>query len=301
MIYLKASTDILRITTGSAATVDAVAFYVQAALSGGSPADWNYAKQAFSSATSVDLLAGPGSTNFYTIKQISIHNKDASLSCDVTVQLRITGPVDYQLRKETLAPGETLIYMEFVGFYKLAASTTKSGLKSVSTADQSIGASATAYITGSAITLPPTAQLVAGIVLRWTMLVGKSAAATAAETGAIRFGTGGSTSDTARNSFALDTETAAADECIDTVIATIRGPIGASCIVEATWIRDNHGAAGTVGFSNTVRKAQVVRTQSAAFDITPAGTIAGLSLATGASHALTVRQCVAEMLLLNAG
>lgn len=294
MIYLKATTDIIRTTTSSAATVDVVLNYIEGTTATGAVTGFGRATMAFSSATSDDTLAGPGGSGFRTLKQGTWSNKSASLACDVEVMYRIAGPVDLRLHKVTLNPGETLIYIEGVGFSTLAKSAGKSGLKNVSTSDQSIGASTTAYLTGSAISLPTTP--VAGTVLRWRATVAKTAAATAAQTLAVRFGTGGSTADTARNSFTLDTETAVADEAVYEVLAVVRGPIGASCVVEATaMVNDN---LTTTGFSNTARKAQVRQATSAAFDITPAGTIAGLSITTGASHALTIRQVHAEMLIV---
>lgn len=296
MMPLIATTDIIRTTTSSAAALDIVLHYVQANASTGAFSGVGRAVAALSSATSHHTLAGPGGSDFRTLKTGSWRNKDASLSVDVTVAYRTAGPTDYELIKVTLKAGETLEYIEGIGFFTVKASAPRTGLVNVATADQSIGASTTAYLTGSAITLPN--PVVAGMVLRWTYQLSKTAAATAARTVALRFGTGGSTSDTARNSFTADTETAVADEAIEQVIATIRGPIGASCVVEAVWTSDNN--LSTTGFSNTARKAQVRQATSSAFDITPAGTIAGLSIATGASHALTVRQVHAELLYAGA-
>lgn len=291
MIYLTAATDTLKLTRSSAAAVDVQANYIDAATAtlaiSGSGRELN----AFNTAATGTFLSAPGSSTTRTLKQMTARNKDASLACNITIIFDANG-TQYEIHKVTLNPGETLEYIEGVGFFTLLASTARSGLKNVSTADQSIGASATAYLTGSAIALPY--PVVAGMVLRWTVQLAKTGAATATETVAVRFGTGGSTSDTARNSFTGDTETAAADEAVDTVVATIRGPIGASCIVEAVWQRENN--LSTTGFSNTARKSQVRQATSAAFDITTVGMIAGLSIATGASHALTVRQVMAELL-----
>ena len=292
MIPLLATTDIIRTTTSSAAALDIVLHYVEAVSSSGAFAGGGRAVAALSSATSNDTLAGPGGSNFRTLKTGSWRNKDASLSVDVTVAYRVAGPTDYELHKVTLDPGHTLEYIEGIGFFTLKPDTPRTGLRNVSTADQSIGASTTAYLTGSAILLPNPVK--AGMVLRWTYQVAKTAAATATRSITTRFGTGASTSDTARNTFTGDTETAAADEAIERVIATIRGPIGASCIVEAVWVSDDN--LTTTGFSNTARKAQVRQATSSGFDITPAGTYAGLAIATGASHSLTIRQVQAELL-----
>lgn len=294
MIYLFATTDIIRTTVSSAAAVDVNLNYLEAVTSTGALAGAGRAFKAFSSASSDDTLAGPGGSNYRSLKQGTWRNKDAALAVDVTVMYRASGPVDYELHKVTLQPGESLIYIEGIGFFTNARSSGKSGLKNCSTADQSIGASTTAYLTGSAILLPK--PPVAGTVLRFMYQIAKTAAATATQTVDLRFGIGGSTSDASRNAFTLDTETAVADEMLVEVLATIRGPIGASCIVEAVLMAADN--LTTTGFSNTARKAQIRRTQSAAFDITTAGLIAGLSITSGASHALTVRQVIAEMLVV---
>lgn len=290
MIYLAATTDKLQITTSSAATIDVNCNYVDAASSTLAASGAGKQNTALAGAGTNDVLAAPGSSTVRTLKQMTARNKDASLSCDVTLIYNQNG-TSFELHKVKLSPGQCLEYIEGVGFFALVSTATRGGLKNFSTADQSIGASATAYLTGSSIALP---NPVVTSVLRWRAQVAKSAAATATQTVAVRFGTGGSTSDTARCSFTLDTETAAADEAIYEIIATIRGPIGASCVVEATlMVNDN---LSTTGFSNTARKAQIRQATSAAFDITPAGTLAGVSIQTGASHALTVRQVHAEYL-----
>lgn len=293
MIYLPNTTDKLEVATSSAASIDYQSNWVEAVTATLAIANSGRQVGTISSATDTDISGSPASSNNRTVKQFTVRNKDASLACDVTVRYNANG-TRYELHKVTLQPGWMLLYIEGLGFFTNTVTAARGGLKNVSVADQSIGASTTAYITGSGILLPASGSLIAGMVLRWRLQVAKTAASTATQTVAVRFGTGQSTSDTARNSVTLDTETAAADEAIYEILATIRGPITSSCIVEATvMVNDN---LSTTGFSNTARKAQIRQVTSAAFDITPAGTYAGLSIATGASHALTVRQCHAELL-----
>lgn len=284
MRYMK-NTKKIRAITSSAAAIASVVSWVDLNATTGAWVDADSTATAISSVATTDVSGTPASGNVRTMKQGTWRNKDASLSCDLTI-CYYDGSVDNEEYKCTLLPGQTLMYIEGIGFFILTASTIRSGLRNSSSADQSIGASATAYLTGSAITLPSTIPI--GTVLEWDVWIAKSAAATATETFAIRFGTAGTTADTARNSFTGDTETAAADEALLKFIATIRGPISASCIVEGGWMMNDN--LTTTGFSNTARKAQIRQATSAAFDITPAGTIAGLSIATGASHAITVRQ-----------
>lgn len=295
MLLLMSTSDKIRLVTSSGAAVHTHSSYMDADLSAGVMQNDTMApgrlNTNISSATTTDIVGAPGSDVVRNVKTLHIRNTDGSLSCSVSV-LHTDGTTTSTLHSELLLPGESLEYIEGIGFFKLKADTDPR-LINVSVADQAIGASTTAYLTGSSLAIPQT-LLKAGIVLRWQVSVGKSSAATATETIAIRFGTAATASDTARNSFTGDTETAAADEAIDTIQATIRGPIGASCVVEAFWMRDSN--LNTTGFSNTTRKAQVRVATSAAFDIT-AATYVGLSIQTGASHSLTVRQVVSEMLI----
>lgn len=296
MLYLHAVADKFRVSPSSAAAIDYVVDWQEWDKTTGAIADMGTEKGTLSG-SAVDILAGVATSNrVRSIKECSFRNRDATLGGDVKLIRRFTGPADYELIQQTLLPGDTWEYLESIGFVLVKASSVRSGLKNVSTADQAIGASATAYLTGSAILLP--SNLVAGMVLRWRLHIAKTGAATAQEVLAIRFGTGGSTSDTARNSFTLDVETAAADEMVIDIQAVIRGPIGATCVVQASIVADNN--LSTTGFSTTARKAQVQAVTSAAFDITPAGTIAGLTLVTGASHAITVRAVAAELLAVGA-
>ncbi len=290
MLLLASTSDKIQVVTDTAANVDVHASYADY---NGTVVSVDRKNTAIASATTTDVVTSPGSGVFRNVKTLIIRNRHASLSVLIVVK-HTDGTTVAELESCTLAPGEELIFAEGIGWVtRLNPTTTGTKLNS-STADQSIGASATAYLTGSALVLPPSAYLKVGTILRWTVVLAKTAAATATETIAIRFGVNGTTGDTARNSFTGDTETAVADEAVDTITAIIRGPIGASCVVEAAWMRNDN--LTTTGFSNTARKAQVRLVTSAAFDITPAGTIAGLSIATGASHALTIRQVIAEML-----
>lgn len=297
MIFLLLTTDKIDCVTSSAATLDVHVSAIDAAASGlTSPAAVKQ-NTAISSATTTDILAAPASSTTRTVKQLNVRNKDASLSCDVTIRFNANGTA-YELFKATLSPGQVLSYIEGVGFFQYSIPSIRSGLKNSSTSDQSPTAGSANYLTGSAITLPTSSTgLVAGVILRWHISLGKTGAGTGTSAFAIYFGTNGTTADTSRCATGnLDTETAAADEMEAFISATIRGPIGASCIVQSIFSLNNN--LTTTGFSNTARKAQVKAVQSAAFDITPAGTIAGIVLTPGASDVITVRQVSAELLMV---
>jgi hypothetical protein len=295
MMYLTATTDKFDIQSSSAALLDLVANGIEAVSAGLTSPASVLNVGASSAAGFTDWMTAPSASNTRTMKQGTVRNKDATLSADVTVYLNRNG-TRTEIHKVTLLPGQTLIYIEGVGFFTLIQSVIRSGLRNSSSADQVLGTSADQYITGSTIALPSSTSLPAGTVLRWRVTIGKGAAGTGTFTYKIVFGVNGSSADTARNTFgAFDTETAVADEAIDEVFATIRGPISSACIVEATAKRADN--LTTTGFSNTARKAQIRQVQSAAFDITTAGIKVGLTASTTTAVAPTIRQVHAEILI----
>lgn len=285
MLFLATTTDKLQLITGAAVAVDVHCSFADNA--GGTITEGKQ-NTAIVTATTTDILAPPGASTVRKLKLMTVRNKGAAAQT-VTVVFDQNG-TDFELHSETLVAGAMLQYIEGVGFQLFAPANRD--VFAASTADQAIGASVTAYLTGSGLRLP--SSLKAGTLLRWRVQLAKTAAATAALSWLVKFGTNGTTADTTRCTMAGDTETAVADEGVCWIDATIRGPIGASCVVQASMEFETN--LTTTGFSNTARKALVRPNTSAAFDITPAGTIAGLSLTTGASHALTIRQVIAELI-----
>ena len=160
---------------------------------------------------------------------------------------------------------------------------------STSTAAQSPAAGATTYLTGSAITVPPS-KVKIGTIMRWRAIFTKTAAGTAASTFDIRVGTAGTTADTSRLSFAMPVGTAAVDTAYLEITVTVRGPLSASGVIAGMCIVTHNLA--TTGFINV--NQVVLSVVSSAFDVTTANLIFGLSVTTGASVALTFQQVVAE-------
>jgi hypothetical protein len=286
MILLTATTDKIQIVTDAAVTVDV---HVSAVDLSGTTVTPLRQNTAISTATTTDVLAAPASSTQRNLKTLNARNRSTSASVGVLVQFNQNATI-YELFAATLRPGETLEYVEGVGFFVVGPRLPTT--PNASTSDQSIGASATAYLAGSALRFDANPSI--GTVLQWRISVAKSGAATATETWDIRFGANGTTGDTARNSFTGDTETAVADEALVDILCTIRGPISASCVAQALWCMDDN--LTTTGFSNAARKAQVRVSTSAAFDITGLPLIVGIALTTGASHAITVRQVVAQVI-----
>jgi hypothetical protein len=134
IILTNSGTDKLQVVTSAAATVDAIASFVDTTGVAGSNVTPGTQKTAITTATTTDVLATPGASTFRGLKALFLRNKHASLSTDVTVVFDANG-TDYELFKTTLAPGEVLEYTDELGFYK-AENTALMSLTLRKTADQ---------------------------------------------------------------------------------------------------------------------------------------------------------------------
>ena len=112
MIILDGASDVLRLVTSSAATVDVVASFASYASGVITPG-----KQltAISSATTTTIVSAPGSSTQRTVRFLTIRNTHASTASTVTLQL-FNGTTAYEIYKVALAAGEALIYDEAAGF-----------------------------------------------------------------------------------------------------------------------------------------------------------------------------------------
>lgn len=281
MIQLVTTTDKLQLVTSAAVPVDVLAFFTD--LAGGAATPGKQAA-AINAAATNDILAAPAAATFRRLQCLSIRNKGAA-NVTVTVLFDANG-TDYELHEAILAPEQVLLYMEGVGWLK-QDHVAGSNLRSITTADQAIGASVTVYLTGSAIDVT---SLKVGTLLRWMVTLAKTGAGTVAHTLDVRFGANGTTGDTSRASQATGTQTAVADVAryyIDLIVRAI-GAAG-----------NFHGAielchsANAAGFDNA-RANIITEALSANFDMTVANLKAGLSITTGASHSFNVRQVIAE-------
>jgi len=107
----------------------------------------------------------------------------------------------------------------------------------------------------------------------------------------MRVGTAGTTGDTSRASLATGTQTAVADSGELEVACTIRS-IAASGVLQTSMQMEHNLAATGLAPTNVV----VVDTADTGADTTSTALIFGMSLTTGASHAITVTRVVAEFL-----
>lgn len=112
---LNSSTDLLSITTSTAATCDVLASWVDLNSTTVTPGRTG---TALASAATTTVVATPSASTTRNVKTITIYNKHASLACDITVNYNANGTL-YQLCKITLQTGEVLEYIEGVGFFVL--------------------------------------------------------------------------------------------------------------------------------------------------------------------------------------
>lgn len=289
MLNLIATTDKLRITSSVAASLDCVVAHAD--VSSAVPPvvqDYNRVVLNHAAASTVDLLAAPGGTLRRNVKTIHVRNKHASLTTDVTILFDVSG-TSYELYKATLKAGDSLEYVEGVGWFTLAAPTTLNALAGAALAAQGPGFATDTYVLGSGLNVNN--RLQAGSFFRWIISMSKTAAGTAAPTFNIRFGTAGAVGDTSRVLFTGPAQTAVADTAWLEIIGTFR-VVGATAVLQGE-LRLHHNLAVT-GFA-TVNPAGVVflTTTSGTFDSTVANSIIGLSMNGGASAAWTVTSVIA--------
>lgn len=149
------------------------------------------------------------------------------------------------------------------------------------------------YLTGSNITIPSGAPYV-GSIYHLVFDVAKTAG-TGAPVITIRFGTGGSTSDTSRCSFTFGIGTSVADTAVYDIFCAFR-TVGAST---AAVIQGNAALTcnlPTTGFGGTT-SIKAVQTTGGGFDSTVANSIIGASYNGGTAFAGTVQLVRAELIL----
>lgn len=158
--------------------------------------------------------------------------------------------------------------------------------------DQVINAT-TAYVAGSALAVPAS-KLRVGTILRWRLVITKTAAGTTVGCAVlVKFGTAGTTADTTRLTFTMGTPTGAVDTAWIDVECVVRS-IGAAGVVVGG-LKMQHNLAAT-GFSTLA--VETLQVASAGFDMTVAALIAGLTITTTALSVWTVTVVSAEAINL---
>jgi hypothetical protein len=273
MLLLTATTDKLQVITGAALATDVHASFMDYASGSVTPGRQN---TAISTATTTDVVAAPGASTTRNIKELHIRNKSGS-SQTVTVQFNQNATV-FELHQATLKAGEELQYLDGVGFVIVAASATI--LEGANTADVTLNAADT-YLSDVALNVG--GRIKTGSFFRYQFYFTKTAAGIATPIINVRFGTAGAVGDTARATFTGGAQSAATDDAwldIEVVVRTY----GASGIIQATATFGHKGT--TTGFS-TSAQPQFFQATSAAFDLTVANLIMGVSINPGAAGVWT--------------
>ena len=114
MLLLASTSDIIRIVTDSAATVDVHASWVNLNGSTQTPGRTN---TAISTATTTTVVAAPASSSDYkNVRRLTVRNRHASTSVTVTVQ-HFDGTTSIELDKRVLGPGQSLMFTDDAGWF----------------------------------------------------------------------------------------------------------------------------------------------------------------------------------------
>lgn len=119
LLLTNAGTDKLQLVTDAAVTVDVHASWIDRHTSTFEQTIGR-TNTAITTATTTDIVATPGSSTSRVVKTMHIRNKDATSSVVVTVVYDQNG-TDFELHKATLLAGESLEYIEGIGFFLLEA------------------------------------------------------------------------------------------------------------------------------------------------------------------------------------
>jgi len=139
--------DKIQLVTSSAATIKSVVSYIDSSDSTGAFAGGGTQKTAIASAAPTDVLATPGAGVLRRMKFATWRNADASLACDVTVLVDVSA-TDYEIHKVSLAAGDTLQYIEGIGFFTLTSAAKLNKMLYVTANSVHATAATLATITG---------------------------------------------------------------------------------------------------------------------------------------------------------
>lgn len=115
MLILASTSDKLRLTSSSTANLDVHTSWVDRVSStSNTPGRTN---TSISSATTTDIVASPASATYRLIRTLTVRNRHASTSQDVTI-IHTDGTNAMELIKCTLSAGECLHYNEKAGFFQ---------------------------------------------------------------------------------------------------------------------------------------------------------------------------------------
>lgn len=118
MLLLTSTSDLLKVVTSASNAVDTHASYVDVSGATVTPGRLNL---NIAAATTTNVVTSPGASTQRNVKNLTICNKDASVSNTITVQ-HFDGSITVQLIKLTLLAGYSLIYNDADGWTLIDAS-----------------------------------------------------------------------------------------------------------------------------------------------------------------------------------
>lgn len=286
MLILANTTDKIQVTTGQAGALDVHASYADVLASAVTSGRQN---TSISSAATTDVLAAPAASTTRTMQTFVARLRSGQVDTDVTVLYNQNGTT-FQLFSAKLSSADVLQYTEDTGWF-VSRNVDNINLAG-SVADQTINA-ANALITGSAINVPLSRPAKIGTTFKWQIMASKTGAGTATPIFTVLFGTTGSATDTARLTFTGAAQTGVIDVADIDIWVTVRGPIGASAVVQGQ-LSLHHNLSAT-GFSTTAH--DTVNAVSAAFDIT-AATFVSIAVNPGTLGVWTITQVIPEAMYI---
>lgn len=174
---------------------------------------------------------------------------------------------------------------------KITYGTLSGAYRNTSVTSQGAGFATDTYLVGSAISIPPPK---AKSTYYCMLDLSKTALGTATPVIIVRFGTSGSTADTARLTFTFTAGTAAIDVGNVEIWVTFRtAGSGTTAVISGT-AQFKHNLSATGFVSSTSNTLQVT---SAGFDSTVANSIIGVSVNGGTSAAWTVQNVQSQFQL----
>jgi hypothetical protein len=298
VLLLTSTSDIVRVVTGSAATVNAHASWMDNASGTITPGRTNTA--AISSATTTTVVGSPGGSTQRNVKNLTIRNTHASISTTVEVQ-HYDGTNSESLWSGTLGAGESVTmtdngdWQAYSSAGLLKTGSTTLILTNRSTSTVSAGYAVDTYLAGSNITMP-TAGPVVGTTYHCLFDMVKTGAGTAAFTANVRFGTAGTVSDTSILSLAFAVGTGVIDTGTFELWLHFRTVgSGTSAVVVGTLQCRHHLAATGLVTTGASGMGQITSVSSG-FNSTTAGAILGLSVNGGTSFSGTNTIVEAQLL-----
>lgn len=275
-----ATTGKLQVITGAAGAVDVYSSWVDLSGTTVTPGSLPF---AITTASTNDVVPAPAA-GVRNVKSCFVRNK-SGVTIPVTVQVNISA-VAYEIKKTSLPPGAILYYEE--GCSPWAVYQEGTNFRSIAVADQSVPVALT-LVNGTVL---DATNMRVGTMFKWRIAMSKTAAGVAAQTFDVRFGTAGTTADTARlTGYTTGTQTAVADVAEVELDVTIRS-ISASGTAHGLFeLVHNLAATGFAPTPNVVMQAT-----SGAFDTTLANLRASISTTPGAAAVTTIHQVEAERL-----